>query len=158
MDSNFLAELHPKIVHFPIALLSTYAILEIIGVLFNKDFLNKSALLLLCLGVVAAFFAVLSGGEALSAFTFWTKESTEVLNEHQKFATFLLWFSLIVCAFRLLLTVKKKFIGLKKIVFIIFSLIILFLVYNTGEQGGKLVTKFGIGTDTILDNKTNSEK
>ncbi len=153
MDSNFLAELHPKIVHFPIALLSTYAILEIIGVLLKKDFMNKSALLLLCIGVVAAFFAVLSGSEAFSSFTLWTKESTEVLDEHQKFATFLLWFSLIVCALRLFLTLKKKFIGFKKFVFIIFSLIILFLVYNTGEQGGKLVTKFGIGIETNLQKK-----
>ena len=158
MESNFLAELHPRIVHFPVALLSTYAVLEIIGIIFKKDSINKCALLLLCLGVVAAFLAVLSGNGAFSSFQFWTSESTAVLNEHQKYATFLLWSSLIICAIRLFLTLKKKFVGYKKFVFIIFSIFILFLVYETGAQGGKLVTKFGIGTDTILDKRTNNEK
>ncbi len=158
MEVNFLAELHPKIVHFPIALLSAYAVLEIFGIIFKKDSINKCALLLLSFGVVTAFFAVLSGNDAFSSFQLWTSESTDVLNEHQKYATFLLWFSLIICALRLFLTVKKKFVGYKRIIFIIFSIIILFLVFETGEHGGKLVTKFGIGTDIILDKKTNSEK
>ena len=158
MDSNFLAELHPKIVHFPIALLSTYGMLEILGILLNKESINKCALLLLCLGVVASFFAVLSGNDAFSAFQSWTKESTALLNEHQKYATFLLWFSLMICALRLFLTLKKKFNGYKKFIFLIFSLIILFLVYQTGEHGGKLVSKFGIGTETILGKSTNNNK
>ena len=158
MDSNFLAELHPKIVHFPIALLSTYAMFEILGILLKKEYINKCAFLLLCLGVIASFFAVLSGNDAFSAFQLWTKESTAVLNEHQKYATFLLWFSLIICALRFLLTLKKKFNGYKKLMFLIFSLFILFLVYKTGEHGGKLVSKFGIGTETILGKSTNNIK
>lgn len=158
MDSNLLAELHPKIVHFPIALLSTYSVLEIVGILIKKDSINKCALLLLFLGVVASFFAVLSGNDAFSAYNLWSKETTDVLNEHQKYATFLLWFSLIICALRLFLTLKKKFSGYKKYVFVIFSLIILFLVYQTGEHGGKLVAKFGIGTETNLGKTTNNNK
>jgi len=158
MDSNFLAELHPKIVHFPIALLSIYAMLEIAGILLKKESVNKCALLLLCLGVAASFFAVLSGNDAFSAFQLWTKESTDVLNEHQKYATFLLWFSLIICALRFFLTLKKKFKGYKKFVFLIFSLIILFLVYQTGEHGGKLVAKFGIGTELDLGKTKNNNK
>ncbi|MBT8378827.1 MAG: hypothetical protein KJN64_06340 [Ignavibacteria bacterium] len=157
MDSNFLAELHPKIVHFPIALLSTYAVLEIVGIFFKKDFLTKTALLILCIGVVAAFGGVLSGNEAFSSFNFWNIESTAVLNDHQMYATFLLWFSLFICALRLFLTLKKKFLGIKKFMFIIFAFIILFLVYQTGEHGGKLVTKFGIGTELNMKQNVETE-
>lgn len=155
MESNFLAELHSEIVHFPIALLSVYAILEIVGIASKKEFISKSALLLLCLGVVAAFLAVLSGNEAFSAFQFWTKESTALLNEHQTYASLLLWFSLVVCALRLFLVMKNKFKGLIKFVFIIFSIVILYLVFETGKHGGKLVSKFGVGTEIIL--KQNSQ-
>ena len=157
MDPNFLAELHPKIVHFPIALLSTYAILEIYGIFFNKDFINKSALLILCIGVITAFFAVLSGNEAHSAFDLWKKDSTAVLNDHQLYSTLLLWFSLFICTLRLFLTLKKKFIGTKKFIFIFFAFIILFLVYKTGEHGGQLVTKFGIGTDLNINQQKETE-
>ncbi len=44
---DFLAELHPKVVHFPIALLLTYAILELVGIVFKKEFYQKTAHLLL---------------------------------------------------------------------------------------------------------------
>jgi uncharacterized membrane protein len=150
MDSNFIADLDAKLVHFPVALLSIYALLEIVGIMFKKEFVTKSALLILCLGVIFAFFAVLTGNEAFSVFQFWTKESSEVLNEHQTYATFLLWFSFFVCALRIFLVVKNKFSGLKKIIFILFTVIILYLVYETAEHGGKLVSKFGIGTEIIL--------
>ena len=158
MESSFLAELHPKIVHFPVALLSTYGLLETAGILLKREFISRCALLLLCLGVIASVFAVLSGNEAFSSFQFWTDESIELLNEHQNYASFLLWFSSAGCAARIFLTLKKKFVGYKKYVFIIFSIIILFLVYKTGEHGGKLVTKFGIGTEIITGMSANSIK
>jgi uncharacterized membrane protein len=107
------------------------------------------------LGVLFAFFAVLTGNEAYSTFKFWTNESSAILNEHQKYATFILWFSLIVCAIRLFLVLKKKFYGYKKFIFVIFSLTILYLVYETSEHGGKLVSKFGIGTELNINQSSN---
>lgn len=150
MSSDFIAGLHPEIVHFPVALLSTYVVLEIIGLVFNKSFFSNNALLLLCFGVVSAFFAVISGNEAFSAFQNWTEDSKKLLAEHQNYATILLWFSLFVCAARLFLVIKKKFTGLKKFIFIPLALIVLFLVYETGRHGGKLVSKFGVGTELII--------
>jgi uncharacterized membrane protein len=70
----------------------------------------------------------------------------------------LLWFSSIVCAARVFLTVKKKFTGYKKLAFVIFSAVILFLVYETGKHGGKLVTKFGIGTEINTGGSMNDIK
>ena len=154
MESNFLIELHPKIVHFPIALLSVYALLEITGIVSKKEFISKCALLLMCLGVVSAFFAVLTGNEAFSAFQSWTKESTELINEHQTYATFLVWFSLFVGVLRLFLVIKNSFKGSMKFVFIVISIVILYLVYETGEHGGELVSKFGVGTEFILKQKS----
>jgi uncharacterized membrane protein len=147
MEINFLADIHPRVVHFPIALLATYSILEIVGVLFKKEFISKSALLILCIGVVTSILAVLTGNQAASDFTFWTEESSTVLNDHQTFATFLLWFSAIVCGLRIYFTVKKKFSGKINYIFLILSLVILYLIYQTGSYGGDLVKRFGIGTE-----------
>jgi uncharacterized membrane protein len=153
METSFLAEIHPKVVHFPVALLTTYALLEIIGITFKKEFLSKSALLILCLGVLTAFFAVLTGNQAFVNFTFWTDESKALLDEHQTYATYLLWFSVLVCALRIYIAIKKKFIG--QYLFIVFAIIILFLVYETGTHGGNLVKIYGIGTE--MYNNSESE-
>jgi uncharacterized membrane protein len=152
MDTSFLADIHPKVVHFPVALLTTYAFLEIIGVVFKREFLSKSALLILCLGVVTAFFAVLTGNQAFSNFTFWTDESKALLDKHQTYATYLLWFSVLVCSLRIYFVIKKKFISFTQYLFILFAIVILFLVYETGTHGGDLVKKYGVGTD-VFDTK-----
>ncbi len=149
MDTSFIAEIHPKVVHFPVALLTTYSFLEIIGIAFNKEFISKTALLILCLGVVTAFFAVLTGNQAASEFGFWNEKSKALLIEHQTYATYLLWFSAFICGSRIFIVLKKKFIGITKYLFILFALMIIFLVYQTGMRGGDLVKKFGIGTDVF---------
>lgn len=149
METSFLADIHPKVVHFPIALLTTYSLLEIVGIVFKKEFISKSTLLILCLGVVAAFFAVLTGNQAAADFKFWTDDSSALLSEHQTYATYLLWFSVLVCGFRIFVVIKKKFIGSTKYLFILFALMIIFLVYETGTHGGNLVKKYGIGTDAL---------
>ena len=154
MENSFLADIHPKVVHFPIALFTTYAFLEIIGILLKKEFLSKSALLILCIGVVTSFFAVLTGNQAAMDFSFWNNESSALFNEHQTYATFLLWFALFVCALRIVLVLKKKMAGPVKYLFVLFALVLIFLVYQTGNFGGDLVIKFGVGTEIIIKNES----
>ena len=147
METSFLADLHPKVVHFPVALLTTYSFLEIIGIAFNKEFLSKTALLILCLGVVSAFFAVLTGNQAATEFNFINEASRTLFSEHQNYATYLLWFSVILCSLRIYIFIKKKLYGMIKYVFIIFALLMLFFVYRTWMIGGELVKKYRIGTE-----------
>ena len=154
MEANFLAEIHPKVVHFPVALLTTYSILEIIGIVFNKEFITKSALLVLCLGVITSLFAVLTGNQAAANFVYWTDNSLALLNNHQSSATYLLWTSAIVCGLRIFAVVKKKFVGLIKYIFVVLAIVILFIVYKTGSYGGDLVKKYGIGTDIYQNEVT----
>lgn len=147
MDTSFIADLHPKVVHFPVALLTTYSFLEIIGIAFNKEFVSKTALLILCLGVVSAFFAVLTGNQAATEFNFINEASRALFSEHQNYATYLLWFSVILCCLRIYVVIKKKFFGMTKYGFIIFALLILFFVYKAGMIGGELVKKYRVGTE-----------
>jgi uncharacterized membrane protein len=155
METNFLADIHPKVVHFPIALFTTYAFLEIVGILLKKEFLSKSALLILCIGVVTSFFAVLTGNQAATDFTLWNDQSSALLNDHQTHATYLLWFAVLVCVLRIIFVLKKKMAGPLKYLFVLFALVFIFLVYQTGNYGGDLVKKFGVGTEVIIKSDSN---
>lgn len=150
MISNILADFHSKVVHFPIALLTVYSLLEIIGIVFRNEFISKSALLILCIGLVSAFFAVLTGNQAADEFNFVNDASRALFNQHQNYATYLLWFTVILCGLRIYVVLKKKFDGLIKYVFILLALLIIFFVYQTGMIGGELVKKYRVATETNI--------
>jgi uncharacterized membrane protein len=150
---EFLSQLHPKVVHYPIALFVTYALLELTGALFRKDLFSKSAYLILFLGVLGAIAAVLTGNSAAGAVQQLNKIKTivpaEAVNEHLNYATFTLWYFAGLLALRTFVVLKKKFSGGIKYLFVILSLAGVFLIYKTGELGGKLVYKYGAGTEVI---------
>ncbi len=144
---EFLAELHPKVVHFPIALLLTYVILELIGIVFRKEFYQKAAHLLLFLGVIGAFFAVLTGNQAYIAYEYWNDSSIDLFNDHQTFANLTIWYFTGMLVLRTYLVVKKKFSSSYRYIIFILALFGCYLVYQTAEHGGDLIKKFGVGTE-----------
>jgi uncharacterized membrane protein len=144
---EFLAELHPKIVHFPIALLLTYVLLEFIGTVFKKEFFQKAAHLLLLLGVIGSFFAVLTGNQAFAAHENWNDLSKQLFNDHQTFANLTVWYFTGMLVFRTYLVVKKKFSPSFKYLILTLALFGCFLVYQTAEFGGDLIKKYGVGTE-----------
>ena len=105
--------------------------------------------MILSLAVVAAFFAVLTGYEASIIITNWTEETSALLNTHQQYATYLLWSSVLICAFRIFITVKKKLESPLKYIFIFTAFVVLYLVYQTGTYGGNLDDKIDTRVDFI---------
>ena len=148
---EFLSNLHPVVIHFPVALLFTYGIIDIIGIVFHRQFLLKTALLLLILAVISAFLGVLTGNQAAAAFSSWTDKSLQVLNRHQTYASVVMWLSTAFLVLRIFLVVKKKFNGWIKYVFIVFALVLIFLLFKTGENGWEMVKKYGVGTDLKIE-------
>ena len=148
---DFIAGLHPKVVHFPIALLLTYVLCEIIGVIFKKDFFSKTAHLLLLLGVIGAVLAVFTGNEAFSDFHNWTIAGKELFNHHQTYANLTVWYFSILLVFKTYIVLKKKSSGSLKYLLLLFALLGSYLIYQTAEYGGDLVKKFGVGTELRID-------
>ena len=146
-----LSQLHPQIVHFPIALFIIYALLEFIGVIFNKDFFSKAAHLILLLGVLGAVAAVLTGNSAEDAARELSKAGAAIplqaIGDHSDYANITMWFFAGLLVLRTYVVLKKKFTGSMKYLFIVFAFIGVFLVYQTGLRGGRLVYKYGVGTD-----------
>ncbi|NNG27729.1 MAG: DUF2231 domain-containing protein [Ignavibacteriaceae bacterium] len=144
---EFLADIHTKAVHFPIALLITYSFLEIIGIIFKKKLFTQSAFVVLITGIIGIFLSVLSGNQAFEAYQYWNETSSNIFNSHQFYANFTTWFFVFITALRTFLVVKKKFNGVFKYLFILFAMIGIFFIYKTAEYGGELINKFGVGTE-----------
>lgn len=147
---DFLAQLHPKIVHFSIALLSLYVFLEVIGILLKKDFFSKAAHLILFFGVISALIAVLTGNQAEDVAHAWSKLGANInlgaIETHSNYANITLWYFTGLLILRTFLIIKKKFISTIKYLIAVLAIIGFFFIYQTGHYGGKLVYEYGIGT------------
>lgn len=149
---EFLSELHPRIVHFPIAFFILYFIFETSGIILKKDFLEKGSLLILILGVATALLSVLTGNQAQARINLLFPDNQEyykLIELHQEYATITLWYFAVVMVLRIYLGIKKKFVGNIKYSFIILGFIGCILIYLTGIYGGDLVFQHGLGTQIL---------
>jgi uncharacterized membrane protein len=148
---SFMAELHPFVVHFPIALLSLYIVLEVTTYFIKNDALNNFTNWILLFAILTAVNAVLTGNQAEQvAFSVMDKASSvvgESIKHHEQFATYTLWYFLIVLVSRYYLLQKNKMTRLFKMLMIILALCGGILLFQTGLTGGKLVYKYGVGTE-----------
>lgn len=151
---ELIASFHPKVVHFAVALLLTYVLIELLYLIFKKDYLNKSATLILFLGVLGAVASMLTGNQAYHYAEYLfdnydVKIPLGLIDEHEKYATWTLFWFLGIFIIRFILNIKDKFKGWLQIAVFVLSLVGVYFVYETGEYGGELVYKHGVGTKVI---------
>ncbi len=145
-----LSNLHPIVVHFPIAFFILYFILETTGVILRKGYFTKPALFVLSLGVFTSLIAVLTGnqahGAAKSVLTNKSIIINELINRHENFATWTLWYFTLLFFIRIYLSIKNKFDYKYGYLFILLGAIGCVLVFYAGYYGGVLVFEHGVGT------------
>jgi uncharacterized membrane protein len=148
---EFLAENHPRVIHFAIALLFLYPVLELLALIFKKEYLDKSAHLILFIAVLSAVGAVITGNQAAQVASLWEEQGAIIpfgeINEHQEYANITLWYFTAVLLFRTLLVIRKKYSGVFRYLFVVLAFIGMYFVYETGDHGGNLVYKHGVGTE-----------
>ena len=147
---EFLAGIHPKVVHFPIAFLMLYPLMELIYLFTGKDFLSKAAMLFLTIGVIGSLFAVLSGNQAFEFVKNWNDDAKAVFSEHQTFANLTVWYFSVLLVIRYFLFIKKKLN--RTIISVIFMLSLIggYLVYQAGNYGGKLAEQVTINSASTI--------
>lgn len=147
---EYLASLHPKLVHFPVALFIIYFIFETAGFILGKEFISKSAYIILILGVLTGILAVLTGNQAHEVLkpllTGKAQIYSDLIDEHEQYANFAIWYFFSVLILRTYLMLKKKFEGKAKYIFIVLGLAGTFLIFTAALHGGSLVYDYGIGT------------
>jgi uncharacterized membrane protein len=150
---EFLAGIHPKIVHFPIAFLMIYPVIELLFLFTRKEFFSKSAMLFLGIGLIGSFFAVLSGNQAFEVVKNWNNEGKEIFSSHQTFANLTVWYFSALLSLRYFLLIKKKLNSTIISVIFILSLLGFYFVYQTGHYGGKLADQVIINSTSSVEDK-----
>ncbi len=135
---EFLANLHHKVIHFPIAFLMVYPLIEILALTTGRDFFVKTAGVFLLIGTLGSLAAVFTGNQAFTFIKDWQNESLQVFDSHQTFATITVWYITGLLILRTYLSIKKKLNKKILFVFVILSLIGAYLIFQTANYGGEL--------------------
>ncbi len=146
---------HPLVIHFPIVLLILYSIAEVYQLISGNYKLNSMLLIILGAGIVAAIGAVISGNAEASSIATNSLPLKETIEAHETWATFTLFTFTGIFLIKIS-SIKSK--SKKQLRFIILFLVILgcIFVYLTGTTGGKLVYKYGVGTE-LFKNSTKTK-
>lgn len=144
---EWMSNVHPLIVHFPIALLVIAVVADLAGIILKRyDWLKPAALWLYVFGALGTFGAYLSGKQAADIVNF-PPPSYPVISEHADLALYTMLFFGIYAALRLFVYWKKwdQRTAIAVVLFII-ATGGLGLVQQTAERGGELVFRYGVGT------------
>jgi uncharacterized membrane protein len=145
---DWAPNIHPLLVHFPIALLCAAIAVDLVGCACrcNKP-LRQAATLLYGLGTVGAIAAYLTGRAASQAVWF-PGMAQAILKQHWDWALRTVWFFVIVTVVRLvLLRPSRREPGLVMVAALaLVGLLGMGLLLETGDRGGRLVYQHGVGT------------
>ena len=133
--------LHPKVIHFPIALFIGAMGMEVVSLIFRKDNLHRTALHMYIFATVITPFVVLTGLQEAEHLHL----GHPILTIHRNFALLTMWGSLV--SLPILWLAKKNGEKVSRIVFIIFLLMLATFVSIAGHNGGRMVYEYGVGVD-----------
>lgn len=135
---------HPMLVHFPIALFTMFVLLEIIWMLFQKEWIKNSSVLAIFLGLLFSVPTILSGEASAENFEEF-QQFESLIETHETFAKITAFTFLIAFIVKILLIRTNKLNTKTNWIVLVISLIGLYLLIQTGLKGGELVYKHGIG-------------
>ena len=135
-----LDNIHPLLVHFPIALLSSFFIVNLIAHFVKKDPLQTVATWLLYLGAVSAIFTVLAGFSAAETVAH-NENVHDIMEHHEDVGISILSLSLGLSAWRIKTGVLQ---GWKNGVFLTLSVLLFGLIIQGADLGGLMVYKYGV--------------
>jgi len=145
---DWAPNIHPLLVHFPIALLFTAAGLDVVGwVLRRNRSLRRAATLLYVVGTAASVAAYVTGRAASQ--TLWFPGMAQaVVREHWDWAFRTVWFFSMATVVRLVLLRPSRREPSPVIIaaLALAGLVGIGLLLETGDRGGRLVYQHGVGT------------
>lgn len=143
--------LHPIVVHFPIALLIVAIVMDVLSLIMSREWWSeKQTTLLYMLGAVSAVAAFLTG--RIAADSVWlSAEAQSILSSHSDWALRTALFYAVYAACRIILFNREKVSRVLRYSFIPISLIGVFLIYRTADDGARLVYGYGVGTGNLYE-------
>jgi uncharacterized membrane protein len=151
MLPDWAPNLHPLVVHFPIALLVAAALVDVVSLGTRRRYpaVRHAAVGLYVLAAVGALGTYLSGRSGIDVVDIPLAAVTAA-NDHADWALWLVWTAGIYAALRLGVAFWKRSGDLAvHVPLLLLGLVPLFLVQQTAERGGKLVYLYGVGVRAV---------
>tara|TARA_Y100001936_G_scaffold228032_1_gene248847 strand:- start:4434 stop:4853 length:420 start_codon:yes stop_codon:yes gene_type:complete len=137
----FFAKLHPLIVHFPVALLTSGVIFEIYGSFRKDEVVETAGRFNTRLGFWCIFPVLMVGFLGMLSLD-KTEEFKDFLSGHMIYA--FLTASIFIIAMLVSHYLSNKF---GRAVYLLALIAGLYCILNTGYYGGELVHRFGVSTE-----------
>jgi uncharacterized membrane protein len=145
--STIFRDLHPMVIHFPIALLVVSVFLDILGRFRAENAgLKHASYILLLLGSLAAIVAVITGDIALLAVGGEQSPIGKLVAQHESIAVPTTLVFVGIAIWRLINQRKGKDISSSNL-FLALELVGVVGLLLTGLAGGNLVFTYGIGVE-----------
>ena len=136
---------HPLIVHFPIALLLTGVLFDLVGTALDREKFLWSGYMLLLLGATTAIAAALTGNSAAVP----ASDIPGIMDDldlHERLGSAVAWVAVLLSLFRTHLQARRRFHGKLRLIYLAVALGMAGLVCGSSYTGGLLVRDFGAGT------------
>ena len=140
-----MQNLHPLVVHFPIGLLFTSAVVALWAQATGRPGAHFVGRVLLWLGTVAAAAGVISGFLGAQSVT-RVAGAHDVIEEHEKYAYVLLALSCALSGWAIVAWRRTQSAPKPAAAWIVGQLALLTMLVLTAKEGGELVHELGVGT------------
>lgn len=141
-----MANIHPLLVHFPIAFLNGFLLMEFLGVLLKKEEFRTAATWMLYLGTLGAVAAVLAGLQASAAVSH-AEEVHEIMLRHRSLGITVLALGVFLSAWRLI--VRGRFSFMAQLVHLAVAFVTVGVMTFGADLGGLMVYKYGVGGKAV---------
>lgn len=141
-----MANIHPLFVHFPIALLTSYFLIELLGVLLKKEDFRVAATWMLYLGTIGALGTVLTGLWAASTVPH-SDEVHRIIIRHRNFGITVLVLGMALSMSRII--THCRFSRRGQVLHIVITFIMVATLGFGADLGGLMVYKYGVAVKAV---------
>ncbi|MBE9531313.1 MAG: DUF2231 domain-containing protein [Proteobacteria bacterium] len=137
-----MPNLHPMVVHFPIALLSSFLLLEFLSIFLKSESLKTGATWMLYLGTLGTVVAVLAGFRAAGAVGH-DEAVHAIMETHEHLGLTVLLISIVLSLWRILTAGRLK--GTLRLIYLALAVIMVITMSFGADYGGLMVYTHGVG-------------
>ncbi len=137
---------HPMVVHYPIAFLSAFFVLEIVGLAWQRSALRKLATGLLYLGALGALAAVAAGLIAAGSVPHG-EEVHEIMQWHERLGITVAVLATGLAVWRAL--AKADFSGMAEALYLSLAGMVITCMVFGADLGGQMVYQYGVAVKSL---------
>ena len=143
---NWAPNFHPMVIHFPIVLVMTAAVVDLVDVAFERSpWLKAATTTLYVMGALSLVVAYVTGTQA-EATVLVPGMAYPVLTSHRQWALVTMAYCVVVAALRLVvLRGDGGHSRRRRVALLGIGLVSVVLIQQTAERGARLVYEYGTG-------------